>query len=160
MLGAWGTEPTKAGVWDDAVVLDHAELAWMDLQGVLLSGCSALEVVWRFSEAEFRAAFARAVHSLGLAHLGLAPHSLRHAGPSWDRIEHRRSLDEIQHRGRWASSASVQRYERHSRVLAALQDLPERTMAYLQACRMHLSSCVHKGVEPPGLDGCPAALSV
>ena len=110
-------------------------------------------MVWRFSEAEFRAACARAVSALGLSHLGLVPHSLRHAGPSWDRIEHRRSLGEIQRRGRWASSASVQRYERHPRVLAALQGLPERTMAYLQACREHLSSCVKGGVEPPGLGG-------
>ena len=80
-------------------------------------------------------------------------------GPSEGALSKQRAIRVIQRRGRWASSASVQRYERHSRVLAALQDLPERTMAYLQACRVHLSSCVHRGVEPRGLDGCPAVLS-
>lgn len=135
--------PTKTGIYDDAVILDHEELAWI---GPLLSGLVArhpgLEPLWDFDEHEFRTAFARAAELSGLRHLHLTPYHLRHAGPSWDALRRRRSQREIQRRGRWASALSVQRYERSSRVVAVLQDLPSPVLDYLKACEARLSSIV------------------
>eukprot|EP00959_Pyramimonas_sp_CCMP1952_P341554 7154714-Pyramimonas_sp.AAC.1 len=58
---------------------------------------------------------AKALKVCQLEGLGIAPYSLRHAGPSWDVIAGRRSQLEVQRRGRWASMSSLIRYEKSSK---------------------------------------------
>ena len=57
--------------------------------------------------------------------LRFTPHVLRHSGPSCDKFEGLRSLEEIRRRGQWTSPASVQRYERHAALLRSLHKLSE-----------------------------------
>ena len=45
------------------------------------------------------------------------PHILRHAGASNDAFRKRRSLADIQKRGRWEAKKSVSRYEKHALLL-------------------------------------------
>lgn len=47
----------------------------------------------------------------------ISPHIMRHAGPSNDSYHQRRSLTDIQKRGRWAAKSSVSRYEKHALLL-------------------------------------------
>ena len=48
----------------------------------------------------------------------LAPvlYMARHSGPSIDVAEKTRTLDQVQVRGRWASEATVRRYEKHAQL--------------------------------------------
>ena len=156
VLGATDADepkPTKQLIYDDAVILDHHELSFLnELLEVQVAMHPGRMRLWDFDEVQFRSAFCRAAASAGLEHLHLVPHSLRHAGPSWDAMTGRRSQREIQRRGRWAASSSVVRYERSSKVASLLQELPARTQGYLQRCDQHLSSTL-RGGRPPSMSG-------
>ena len=142
--------PTKMGVYDDAVILDHEELAWLDAPFRALQAQRAgTAPLWNFDEAEFHTAFCRAAELCGMGHLHLTPYHLRHAGPSWDALRRRRTQREIQRRGRWASQTSVQRYERSSRVVAVLQELPADVLDFLRRCEEHLATIVMGHAPPP-----------
>ena len=136
-------QPTKTGIYDDAVILDHRELAWMNplLRRLVQRGPSD-EYLWSFDEIEYRREFERAAVKAGLGHLHLVPYSLRHAGPSWDSLVHKVPQREIQRRGRWRSAASVVRYERSARVLSVLRSLQPATLRYLEYCETHLADLV------------------
>ena len=153
VLGSTAAEearPTKTGIYDDSVILDHEELQWLSpMLEMMVSSREPLEYLWDFNDQLFRQKFEEAAALAGLARLGLVPYSLRHAGPSWDAIRRRRSQREIQRRGRWASPTSVQRYERSSRVVATLQELPEETLLFLQHCEMHLAELVTGRIAAP-----------
>ena len=125
-------EPSGSAEEDEVILLEWADAA--------------------FVEIEFSTAFCQAAASAGLSRLWLVPHSLRHAGPSWGALTHRRSQREIQRRGRWASATSVVRYERSSKVTSLLQELPPRTRDYLQRCNAQLCSTLHGG-RPPSMSG-------
>jgi hypothetical protein len=72
---------------------------------------------------------AAAADRLGYSFLGLTPHMIRHSGPSNDRFENRRTLLAVQKRGRWAMSKSVNRYEKHARLLRQIHRLsPEQQL--------------------------------
>ena len=139
--------PTKTGVYDDAVILDHEELQWINpLLSVQVAEHPGETLLWDFDELEFKREFVAAARRAGLQRIGLVPYSLRHAGPSWDALLRRRPLIEVQRRGRWANVVSVQRYERSSRVVSVLQNLPKKVLGYLRDCEARLSSYV-LGVE-------------
>ena len=113
--------PTKAGIYDDAVILDHETLQWMrGALAALKRRRPGGEPLWDFSENEFRIAFSKAAEDSGLGHLHLTPYHLPHAGPSWDALTKCRDQRAIQRRGRWASRTVAQRYERSSRVVHVL----------------------------------------
>ena len=151
LLGPYATrKPTKTGIYDDSVILDHESLNWLgDEISLLLANRGPDEPMWTFDSSDYLRMFKQAVAMLGLEHLGLVPYSLRHAGPSWDALTGRRPQREIQRRGRWKSTASVVRYERASRVLAALHEVPGPMLRYLSLCEQHLASYVKGDVPPP-----------
>ena len=54
----------------------------------------------------------------------------RHGGASWDALKKRRSMQEIQARGRWRAEQSVRKYEKHARLLKETQKLRVSTRRY------------------------------
>ena len=143
LLGPWETRrPTKSGVYDDSVLLDHPSLEWtLPLLAGLKQGAPD-GCIWPFTREAFTRSFGRAVRALGLRSWGFVPYSLRHSGPSWDKVEGRLSLDEIQRRGRWQNPKTVMRYERSSRVSALLSTLSPAVVRYLQRCEKFLRQFV------------------
>ena len=73
-------------------------------------------------------------------------HQLRHAGPSYDHVIGRLSLEEIKLRGRWESDRSVARYKKSGRIneqVAKLEgpvrDFWERSLLDIEALLMQRS---------------------
>ena len=66
------------------------------------------EPLFSISQATYRRTWHKVAQELGLP-VG-PPHDIRHSGPSEDFAAGRRTLQEIQHRGRWRSKKSIERY--------------------------------------------------
>ncbi|CAK0801976.1 unnamed protein product, partial [Prorocentrum cordatum] len=131
--------PTKTGVYDDNVTMDHENLQFLDRFFELhRQGKGSNDPLWGFTQAEFGAMIAKALKVRQLEGLGIAPYSLRRAGPSWDAITGRRSQLEVQRRGRWASMSSLIRYEKSSKVNSLLVNLDDSVQEYLRLCTAHL----------------------
>ena len=76
------------------------------------------------SLARLEADLGAAATSLGLEALHLTPHVIRHSGPSNDRYLKRVSRQEAGRRGRWGSDKSLNRYEKHGKLLRQIQKVP------------------------------------
>ncbi|CAK0899966.1 unnamed protein product, partial [Prorocentrum cordatum] len=61
------------------------------------------------------------------------PHGHRHGGASHDKALGRRSLGDIQLRGKWRSPLSVQHYEKHARISEQLERLDPPALLDLQS---------------------------
>ncbi|CAK0853814.1 unnamed protein product [Prorocentrum cordatum] len=119
-------DPTKMGVHDDSVTMDHENLQFLGHFFELhRRGKAPDEPLWSFTQAELGAMIAKALKVCNLEGLGIVPYSLRHAGPSWDVITGRRSQRGVQRRGRWASISSLIRYEKSSKVNSMLVNLDD-----------------------------------
>ncbi|CAK0895237.1 unnamed protein product, partial [Prorocentrum cordatum] len=131
--------PTKTGVYDDNATMDHENLQFLGHFFELhRQKKGASDPLWGFTQAEFGAMIAKALKVCRLEGLGIAPYSLRRAGPSWDVITGRRSQVEVQRRGRWASMSSLIRYEKSSKVNSLLVGLDDSVQEYLRLCTAHL----------------------
>jgi hypothetical protein len=115
---------SKTGSTDDAVLLDNEDLKWMDVIYPVLKAGNPRERLWSFTYPQLAMEFKRAVTSLDL---DAVPYQLRQSGPSWDRLQNRRTLEEIQKRGQWKAFSSVARYEKSTRVMATYGKLPQET---------------------------------
>ena len=78
------------------------------------SRCATL---WPFGLVELRNLFVRACLELGLHNTATKLYSLRHGGASDDLLRKRRTLAEVQRRGRWAAPSSLRRYAKETRLL-------------------------------------------
>ena len=161
VLGPLDTRtPTKTGIFDDSVVLDHPTLMWLGPHMHRLRNAGDLdECIWPFSREAFGRTFAKCVRRLGLQKWGFVPYSLRHSGPSWDRSEKRLSLLEVQRRGRWMDPRTVVRYERSSRTSVLLSTLTRSLVAYLRRCEDCLQQYVEASRPLPRLPGADAETS-
>ncbi len=75
------------------------------------------------------------------AHLGLEPiHPcvLRHSGPSGDYLRRRRSLMDIQRRGRWAVESSVRRYTKAARNMSQMSTWTSEMVGHLHRCEQEI----------------------
>ena len=79
--------------------------------------------VFDFSASTFRKAFHSACDELGLGHIGFVPHSLRHGGATYD-YNRGVSIENIVHRGRWASTESARHYIQSGRAALLALDIP------------------------------------
>ena len=82
--------------------------------------------LWPFTLAAIRHEFVKHALALGLAALKPVLYMGRHSGASLDRLENRYGLSEVQRRGRWRSTSSVARYEKHALVQQVYQSLGRR----------------------------------
>ena len=100
--------------------------------------------LWSFGLPELRSAFVAAAHKAGIAFLRPVLYMGRHTGASLDRLEGRRTLDEVQKRGRWRSTNSVRRYEKHALVQEVLERMHPTKVAYCQQCEPKLREMLER----------------
>ena len=91
-------QPSKTGEFDDSVIWDHVPLQFMTSTFASLHQ-RGKRCLWDFGYVELGNAVKSVVAELGVQNLVL--YSLRHSGASWDASSRRRSLQEVQKRGRW-----------------------------------------------------------
>ena len=161
LLGPLETRvPTKTGVFDDCVILDHPLLLWTGKHLARLKlGRPPAESIWPFDREQFHRQFKLAARRAGIEKWQVVPYSLRHSGPAWDRATRRLTLPEIQRRGRWLSERTVIRYERSARTLALLSGQPPAFLAYLRRCARFLQAYVEGSDQGAARVGQPAATS-
>ena len=136
--------PSKTGVYNDSVSLDSSLTMSPILE--VLSDPADTSLAWTFSYPAYSKVFAKAVKELRLVHI--VPYQMRHSGPSIDMAAGRRGLQEVQKRGRWASSKSVLRYERHARLGAEWSKLSPAQRELFGQCADHLEDVIHGRPHP------------
>lgn len=146
-------DKSKTGTQDDSLMWDVAELSWMTPVFEVLADGPPSERVWKFTYPQVAARVKEAASSLGLS---FVPYQLRHSGPSWDRARNLRSLLEIQKRGLWRSTASVQRYEKATRMMAGYQKLNPQLRSHLELVTQGLPDYVLKGKPVPEFASSPS----
>ena len=104
--------------------------------------------MWPFDRARFNQLFASHAERTQVSRLKAHPYALRHGGASHDAFFRRRELGAIQLRGRWAAEASVRRYNKHAKLLAEVQALPEATRKYGQEVVDNLDAYIGKRRRP------------
>mgnify|MGYP003841668243 CR=1 FL=1 len=136
---------SKIGTVDDSIMLDSEDFQWCNQIWEVLKEGPPEESLWRFSYSALTWKLRDVCRHLQIE---LTPYQLRHAGPSDDRIRGRRSLMEIQKRGRWLSYRSVARYEQASWLLAQTERMSTITRQRAEAAERHLEGVVLLKVAP------------
>ena len=72
----------------------------------------------------------------------MVPYQLRHSGASHDRLHRLRSQDEVMKRGRWTTTQSVLRYEKHGRAQVAANSYRTEVSYYSSLCEARLGQFV------------------
>jgi len=121
--------PAKTGMMDESVTLDFLEWAHPVFE-TLVRGRRGDEPLWPFDLAGLAAEFKLSVARVGLEHLRPTLYSIRHSGASEDYLRKRRSLEDIQRRGRWRTQASVRRYTKEAKLLSELHKVPTQLLRY------------------------------
>ena len=102
--------------------------------------------MWDFTYPELATGFRKAERAADVA---TVPYQRHHSGPSSDRIKDLRSLESIQKRGRWASFASVRRYEKHGCLSTAAAATPIGVRCYHDHCVTVLEAVVRGQLACP-----------
>lgn len=132
--------PTKVGKFNDVVLWDSADLQWVsELFRELKVTRGSGQRLWPFTENEFVRKFRLATAELGVP--WLTRYHARHSGASWDALQSKRSLLEIQQRGRWSSHSSVARYEKGGRLQMQWSTLDPRFRQFAEASSQRLRAC-------------------
>ncbi|CAE7650241.1 unnamed protein product, partial [Symbiodinium pilosum] len=109
---------TKTGKFDDSVlVADKSDRAWLTQAMDLYVKQHPGKLFPKLTLAKYEAWFRNAAGKLKYKSKCVMPHILRHSGASNDAYHKRRSLLDIQKRGRWEAKKSVSRYEKHALLL-------------------------------------------
>ena len=113
-------QTTKTGKTDDSIVLgDKARNKQVnEVMRLWLLVCGD-KLFPNLSLAQYETWCKKTCNTLRYKSNCIMPHVVRHAGASNDRYHNRRSLQEIQKRGRWAAKSSVARYEKAALLLSA-----------------------------------------
>ena len=111
--------PTKAGSFDDCILFDSQGRSDVNLivKALYLRSKGQEMLFHRLSYRAYCNQLTAASEQLGLTHLHLSPHVLRHSGASHDAFHKLRDLQSIQSRGRWKAARSVERYRKPGRML-------------------------------------------
>jgi len=127
---------SKTQEFDESVLLDRDEMAYLGpLLRLRAAGRSPASPLLRGTQATLASRFREACVGLQLECLGPPTlYQLRHSGASADFASNRRTLAEIQRRGRWRTSASVRRYEKGGRVSQQLMRLSPAARAHAVLC--------------------------
>ena len=142
-------ERSKVGAKDDSLLFGTPWCPWLNQVAAALQAGEANDSVFSFTYLDYVREFQFAKNLLDIK--DLVPYCGRHSGPSIDRAKRLRSLEEIARRGRWASSASVQRYERHARLSHTEGLLTARQRRICNFAESHLEAVVFGKVAPSTL---------
>ena len=111
-------QTTKTGKSDDSILLaDLSHNSWMKECMKLFVAQTGDHLFESLTLGQLESWCKQACTTLGYSSACVMPHIVRHAGASNDMYHKRRSLAEIQKRGRWTSKSSVSRYEKHALLL-------------------------------------------
>ncbi|CAK0831748.1 unnamed protein product [Prorocentrum cordatum] len=117
--------PTKTGVYDDNVAMNHENLQFLGLFFKLYRQEKGTnDSLWGLAQAELGAMVAKALKVCRLEVVGV--------------ITGRRSQVKVQRRGRWASMSSRIRHEKSSKVDFLLVGLDDSVQEYRWLCTAHL----------------------
>jgi len=154
-------EATKAGAYDESVVLDSRREDFLgELSGALAEQRQAaagdpLEAVplWSFTARAFLEEWRAAVQQLRVGDLVESPYQCRHGGPSRDRLMKLRSLLAVKKRGRWAADSSVRVYEQSGRVQETLHKLSPELVLFGNSVRENFGRLFRGGMAlaPPAV---------
>ena len=140
-------ETSKTGDIDVSVTWDVKDLQWLANVFPKLTKGRGEDRVWPFDYRDLVREFHTAGRQIALE--WVVPYTLRHAGPSWDRLHDKRSLGEVQKRGQWKTVKSLNRYERHGRVQADELKFPKDLRDHFSLCGSLLEAVVLGRAQPP-----------
>ena len=144
-------KPSKIGAFDETALLDQPIL--LRLAPVLRKQKRRAEKgnLWPFTQLQYGATFKRMAEFSGTAVLAAHPYSLRHGGASHDSLHKLRTPEQIRKQGRWRCEKSVARYNKHARVVAEANKLPEKVRRYGQLVNQNLVAWMAKPAmaKPP-----------
>ena len=110
---------------DDAVLIEGRR-AWVgDVVEQLVRIAGDGNLFNNITLNQYESLFRRASREMGIEEVKLTPHVVRHAGPSRDRLDRSRTLQEIQRRGRWRCVQSMNRYEKEGKALRSWSKLTQ-----------------------------------
>ena len=132
--------PTKTQTFDDSVVIDRSDLAWMDSWwAVLRRGCPPEAPLFpNITQEQYSKDIKLALEKVGAAALHPTAYSMRHGGPSWDFMTKSRTLEEIQRRGRWRVAASVARYQKSAKMLQGMHKVAPAARSHAECVARRL----------------------
>ncbi|CAK0911133.1 unnamed protein product, partial [Prorocentrum cordatum] len=123
LLHESGKGPGRTGVNDESILFDRD--GWLaPLLAALKLSALPDQPLWGEAIAQLPKLFDSACRELSLERLRPHLYSLRHGGASDDMLSQRRSLPEIQRRGRWRSAKSLNRYTKETKLLDELAWIP------------------------------------
>ena len=141
---------SKTKQFDESVLVD-----WKNIAGLrhalerLRTARRDEELLWHTSQAEYSKKFKLYAEMSEVHVLGAHPYSVRHGGASFDALNAKRSLLEIQHRGRWLSEASVRRYNKHARLLKEEERMTPASRAFGRRIEKMIDTLLEKRVSAP-----------
>ena len=117
---------TKTGTSDDSVILgDLKHNAWLGPLFTKFVKTAPYNLFQDISIGSLEKWLHSTCKTLMYKSTCVLPHVLRHSGPSNDIYHKRRSLLDVQRRGRWKAKSSVSRYEKHALLVQRWGQAPE-----------------------------------
>jgi integrase len=138
-------ETTKTKQQDDTVLFDSVDrpFAGNIVQRVVkpIIGTD-VKLFPHLSLAIYEKLFRQVSAKLKLKRFRITPHTIRHSGPSFDRLKNFRSESQIQERGRWACTRSVMRYRKPGRLLLSMSQLPSAVQKMMKTALKTVISAI------------------
>ena len=127
---------SKTREFDETLLLDLDRDRWFEeTLGLLKNDTGDDEYLFQEEPKLLARALARAGAHFGLT---VVPYMLRHTGASCDFADGSRTIEQIKHRGRWQSDASVRRYEKGGRSPQTWSNLGVDVRDYCERSHRHL----------------------
>ena len=142
-------EQSKTQEYDDSLLIDSPWIQFLHQVLALLAEGPATERTWNFPYQLFVQELGKACEALRVPKM--VPYEMRHSGPSHDRMHRLRSLLQVQKRGRWKTSRSLVRYEKHTRMLQSWNALPLVVRKHAERCQVELEGFMLGRSDPPFL---------
>ena len=111
-------QPTKTMELDVSILVGDVSRPWLHtmLRSFKAGKTPTAKMFPNLDLAKYERLFSKAMQCLQLP-LVVTPHVVRHSAASCDRFHKRRTLPQIQKRGRWATTKSVSQYEKEALIL-------------------------------------------
>ena len=154
-------KPTKTGVFDQVVLLNDTAILnlndaifWWKKNALLRNGFTVASDpghvrMWDLHPAEYLKQWKLAAADCNLSQIAESPYQNRHGGASRDRARRLRTPEEVQRRGRWAASSSMDWYDKPGRVQELIGKMPMELKDYAQKIRDSFARYVQSGITPP-----------
>lgn len=143
-------ETSKAGIFDETLILDDSRAPWL---GELLNQLAARrskEVgeggqLWPFTARKYLETWRQCVRALEVEDVAETPYQNRHGGASRDHLLRLRSVGNIQRRGRWASDSSSRIYSKPGRLQQIVNQHGNRLTDFGENVRKNFLRWFHTG---------------